>query len=284
MAKVESLIGKYVHMKVQGIEYRVYFEERGNGIPLVCQHTAGSDGRQWRHLLNDDEVAAKYRVIVPDLPYHGKSLPPESIEWWKQDYKLSKSFFIDFHVAFSHALDLEKPVYIGCSMGGHLAVDLAFEKPDEFRAVIGVQAALHSPGVTIEWFHHPRISNDFRATAMLGMASQRSPEKYRRECSWEYSQSAPSVFPGDLCYYFLDHDLTGKAHKIDTSRISVYLLAGEYDPDTSHDVTQQLANQIKGSKFTPMMGVGHFGMVENFEVFKKYLMPVLDEIAKAKRK
>ena len=282
MARFEPITGKYVYVEVHGIEYRVYFEENGNGIPLVCQHTAGSDGRQWRHVLNDAEITSRYRVIAPDLPYHAKSLPPESIEWWKEEYTLTKSFFIDFLVQFNRALGLEKPVYFGCSMGGHLAVDLALECPDEFRAVIGAEAAFSGQGsATMKWWHHPRISDDFRAAAMLSMTAPSSPEKYRREIAWEYSQSAPPVFRGDLYYYFVEHDLTGKAQQIDTSRIPVYLITGEYDPATSPEDTRWLAEQIKGAKFTEMKGLGHFGMCENFEVFKRYLMPILDEIAKA---
>jgi len=280
MAKLETISGKYVYIEVHGIEYRVYFEENGKGIPLICQHTAGSDGRQWRHLLNDSEITSLYRVIAPDLPYHGKSLPPESIEWWKEEYKLTKSFFIDFHVNLSRSLGLQKPVYMGCSMGGHLAPDLALERPNEFRAVIGVEASL---GVThpaeLQWHHHPRIGNDFRAHAMSGMMAPHSLEKYRRETMWEYSQSGPPVFKGDLYYYFIEHNLTDSAWKIDTSCIPVYLLTGEYDPATSPEDTRKLAEQIKGSKFNEMKGLGHFGMSENFGAFKKYLMPILKEIA-----
>ena len=47
MAKFEAAIGRYVWLEIQGVEYRVYFEEAGQGIPLICQHTAGSDGKQW---------------------------------------------------------------------------------------------------------------------------------------------------------------------------------------------------------------------------------------------
>ena len=46
MAKYAA-ITEYIYVTVEGIEYRVYFEEAGTGIPIVCQHTAGSDGRQW---------------------------------------------------------------------------------------------------------------------------------------------------------------------------------------------------------------------------------------------
>src|SRR3977135_3700347 len=98
MAKFETTTGRYVYLEIQGIEYRVYFEEAGQGIPLVCQHTAGSDGQQWRQFLNDEDITATYRVIVPDLPYHGKSQPPEAVQWWSQEYRLTKAFFVEFHL------------------------------------------------------------------------------------------------------------------------------------------------------------------------------------------
>lgn len=282
MAKFESITGRYVYITVQGVQYRVHFEESGSGIPLVCQHTAASDGLQWRHLLNDNEITSQYRVIAFDLPYHGKSLPPESVEWWKQKYTLKKDFLIDFNVEFGRALGLEKPVYIGCSMGGHLAADLALERPHEYRAVIGIEASLaRGKGHFMEdWYDHPRINNDFRAYAMWGMMAPTSPEKYKRETIWVYSQTAPPIWRGDLYYYYIDHDLTGKAQQIDTSLVAVYLLTGEYDPGITPADSRKLAEQIKGAKFSEMKGMGHFGMCENYEGFKQYLMPILKEIAK----
>ncbi len=284
MAKIESITGKYVYVHVQGNEYRVYFEENGSGIPLVCQHTAGGDGRQWRHMMNDEEVTARYRVIAPDLPYHGKSLPPESVEWWKEEYKLTKSFFVDFHVQLNRALGLERPVFLGASVGGNLAVDLAFEQPDEYRAVIGLEASLRrgGPANYSRWQRHPRVSNTFAAARMASMMSPTSPEKYRREVMWGYMQTAPPVLVGDTYYYYMDHDLTGKAQHIDTSRVAVYLLTGEYDPGTPPELTQLLAQEIKGAKFMAMMGLGHFAASENYSAFKSFLMPILDEIAGSK--
>jgi pimeloyl-ACP methyl ester carboxylesterase len=71
----------------------------------------------------------------------------------------------------------------------------------------------------------------------------------------------------------------GEAQRIDTSRIAVYLMTGEYDWGNSPDQTRILAAQIKDSKFVEMKGLGHFPMAENFAVFKSYLMPILNEIA-----
>jgi pimeloyl-ACP methyl ester carboxylesterase len=279
MARIEPVTGKYVYVEVGGVEYRIYFEENGEGIPLVCQHTAGSDGRQYRHLLNDPDVTTRYRVIAVDLPFHGKSLPPESVECWKQEYKLYRRFFVNFHEAFNHALGLDRPVYMGFSMGGHLAIDLAIEKPQEYRAIIGGEACISSPHSTEPFWDHPRIDNTFRYSAMIGMMAPGSPESNVRETAFEYNQSAPQVFRGDLFYYFEDHDVADTAKLIDTSQVAVYLITGEYDPSPQPDETQELADEIKGSKFVAMKNLGHFAMSENYPELKKHLLPILNEIA-----
>jgi hypothetical protein len=59
---IEALIGRYIHVDIDGEMNRIYFEESGAGIPLVCLHTAGADNRQWRHLLADDAFAKNFRL------------------------------------------------------------------------------------------------------------------------------------------------------------------------------------------------------------------------------
>jgi pimeloyl-ACP methyl ester carboxylesterase len=280
VVRFDCIKGSYRYIEIQNIEYRVYFEENGSGIPLLCLHSAGTDGQQWRHILNDDDITSRYRVIVPDLPYHGRSLPPESVEYWKEEYRLTKSFLVDFIVEFYHALELERPAFIGGCLGGCLGLYLALEHPDEFRAVIGLEAVLCSEGSPLDFWDHPRVSNSFKAAAIWSLMAPNSPEKYRRETIWKFSQGAPPVMKGDFHYYFNDHNLTGLAQQIDTSRIPVYLLTGEYDAVVSPEDTRQLAEQIKGAKFIEMKGLGHLSLCENPEALKKYLMPILNEIAK----
>ena len=134
--------------------------------------------------------------------------------------------------------------------------------------MIGVQGTAHSGHSTEIWWYHPRVSNDFRFHAMMAMQSPTSPEKYRRETAWEYSQSAPFVFKGDLYYYFAEHDVTKTAENIDTSRCAVYLMAGEYDPDANPDEGRRLAGMIKGSKFVAMEGPRTFWHVRKLSSFQ----------------
>jgi pimeloyl-ACP methyl ester carboxylesterase len=96
-----------ISLTIDTVEYRVYFEEYGAGIPLLMQHTAGADGRQWRHFLEKERLAQHFRMIAYDLPYHGKSVPPTEKEWWKEEYKLTKDFLMKVPVTLSHELELD---------------------------------------------------------------------------------------------------------------------------------------------------------------------------------
>lgn len=281
MARMDRAIGRYVHLELGGTEHRVYFEESGSGIPLLLQHTAGADGRQWRHLLEDEGVAADFRMIAYDLPYHGRSLPPTDRAWWAEEYRLEREFLMSVPVTLARELGLERPVYMGSSIGGHLAVDLALYHPDAFRAVIGLEAALATPGGYQDYWNHPRVSNAFKASVMYGLMAPQSPERYRRETAWVYSQGAPPVFKGDLYYYSVDHDLTETAGGIDTEKVAVYLLTGEYDWASPPDASHELARRIPGAHFRAMPGLGHFPMSEDPDRFGKLILPVLQQIRDA---
>ena len=54
--RFEPIVGRYLNLELLGRPHRLYIEEAGQGIPLLCLHTAGSDGRQYRGLLNDPRI------------------------------------------------------------------------------------------------------------------------------------------------------------------------------------------------------------------------------------
>ena len=280
MAKFANIECGYLYLTIEGVEYRVYVEQAGTGIPVLCQHTAGTDGRQFRHLLEDAELTKHFRFIAWDLPYHGKSLPPLSQRYWETGYKLHMDWFMRFVLDLDSALDLDKPVFMGCSMGGLLATDLALHPPERFRASIAIEPLIKSPepGTLTDWYWHPTVSNDSRAALQHTQCSPNSPEEHRRETIWMYSQSVPCVFPGDLHYYVEEHDLTHTAKDIDTSKIDLYLLNADYDWSATVEEGRELAAMIPGSKFVHMTDIGHFPMSENPERFREYLVPILEEI------
>ena len=100
-AKFE-IVDRYVYLTLQGRENRVYFEEAGQGIPLLCLHTAGADGRQFRYLMTDKAVTNHFRVISFDLPWHGKSTPPDG--WQDEEYRLTIDAYIEAIRIFGDAI------------------------------------------------------------------------------------------------------------------------------------------------------------------------------------
>jgi len=279
-AAFDSPTGRYIHLAIEGQDHRVYFEEAGRGIPLLLQHTAGCHASQWRHLFECKEITDHFRLIAYDLPYHGKSLPPVGPKWWASEYSLSGSFLRAIPLELAAALQLDRPVFMGCSVGGLLALDLARRHASIFRAVISVEGALKIEGdpkaLGLLW--HPQVSNDYKARLMNGLMSPVSPEALRKETSFVYASGWPPAFIGDLYYYVVDYDLRREASAIDTNKVAVHILSGEYDTSGTLELGRAAHEAIAGSTWSAMKDVGHFPMSENPEAFIGYLLPVLESI------
>ncbi|MBT4492176.1 MAG: alpha/beta hydrolase [Gammaproteobacteria bacterium] len=278
---IDAPIGRYVHLNLAGHDHRIYFEEAGQGIPLLMQHTAGCHGSQWRHLFEYPEITDRFRLIAYDLPCHGKSVPPVSQDWWDEQYLLRGEFLRSIPVKLAEALNLDGPVFMGCSVGGLLALDLAHKHADTFRAVISLEGTLNVDGRLEDMgeLWHPQVNNEYKARLMDGVMSPTSPKPYRKETSFVYACGWPPVFYGDLCYYVEDYDLRGQAGEIDTSQVGVHILSGEYDYSGTAELGKEAHEAIPGSTWAEMKGVGHFPMSENPAVFVEYLKPILDQIS-----
>jgi pimeloyl-ACP methyl ester carboxylesterase len=284
LPRFDSPTGRYVHLDLTGRECRVYFEEAGSGIPLLLQHTAGGHSAQWRHLFENPKITEHFRLIAYDLPFHGKSLPPVGEQWWAKPYRLEGEFLRSVPLALSAALELDNPAFMGCSVGGLLALDLALRHPDRFRAVISVEGALNAPGSTsaLSEFWHPQVNSEYKARVMNGLMSPISPEPYRKETSQVYASGWPPVFLGDLNYYLNEFDLRNDAKRIDTKQVGVHILSGEYDSSATLEAGREAHAAIAGSTFAEMPGLGHFPMSEDPEKFFGYLLPILERIRNAK--
>jgi len=271
---VEPIVGRYLNVVVGGDACRIYFEEAGQGIPLLCLHTAGADSRQYRHVLNDTAITDRFRVVAFDLPYHGRSNPPDG--WWLRKYRLTTDSYIACIRSVWTALGLKRPVVLGCSMGGAIVLRLAAEFGAELRGVVGLESTAFAPGRDNAYLHHPAIhGGELVASYTYGLCAPGSPEVSARENWWYYSQSGPGVYAGDVHYYSVDWDGRGDLARIDTSRCKVSLLTGEYDYSCTPDMTRQVAASIPGSRMVIMKEMGHFPMTENYPVFRSFLLPEL---------
>jgi pimeloyl-ACP methyl ester carboxylesterase len=279
----EPVIGRYLNMTLLGKLHRLYVEEAGQGTPLVCLHTAGADSRQYRAVMNDPEILEHFRVIAFDLPWHGKSSPPAG--WHEIDeYRLTSRDYVDIIVGVVDALELDRPIAMGCSIGGRIVLHLALEHPDRFGAVIGLQAGAHvDPYYDTQWLHRPDVhGGEVCAAVVSGLVGPAASPANRWETLWHYMQGGPGVFKGDLYFYKIDGDIRGELSRIDTTRCPVHLLSGEYDYSCTPQDTLNTASRIKGAEARIMKGIGHFPMSEAPEEFLAHLRPLLANIRTAR--
>ena len=105
---------------------RLYYEMAGQGVPLVMIHAGVADSRQWNNEFAF--FARSHRVLRYDMRGYGKSEPVNG-----------EFSHMDDLVAVLDAVGLREPaVFMGCSMGGGLAMDFALMYPSRMRALIMV--------------------------------------------------------------------------------------------------------------------------------------------------
>ena len=277
MSHIEKISGGYVHFDIQGQSHRVYFESAGTGPVLLCLHTAGSDSRQYRGILNCTAITERFQVVCFDLPYHGKSSPPAG--WQQREYQLTSQLYVDTIIGFMQAMDIERPLAMGCSIGGRVVLHLALQHPEKFRGLIGLQSGAHvSPYYNLEWLHRPDVhGGEVCAGIVSGLIGPHAADAERWETLWHYMQGGPGVFKGDLHFYKAQGDLRALAHQIDTRKCPLHLLTGEFDYSCTPDDSRDLAQMISGAHLKIMPGLGHFPMSEAPEEFIAHLLPVLQK-------
>lgn len=279
MAAIEPMTGKYVHVELDGTTYRTYFESNGSGIPLVCLHTAGADSLEYRHLLADEEVTRDFQVIAFDMPWHGRSLPPNG--WWDKPYQLTQKFYMDFIIKFSEALELDKPILMGCSMGGYVMLDIAHVHPGRFGGLIALQPRAFEPtwDTMSDWLVHPEVNTASALRPLIrSLTSSDAPEEYRREVEWIYSKCGPGVLSGDFYYASKDHDARPFLSQIDAEEQGLYVVGGDHDWSCYPEHTAELVASVKNLKEVRIPHVGHFPPSEHPEAFKTAILPVLQEL------
>jgi pimeloyl-ACP methyl ester carboxylesterase/putative sterol carrier protein len=98
----------------------------GEGPPVIALHGLG--GTKISMLPIVPALAPYHRVIVPDLPGHGESDKPATLQYTPRNYARIVRKLMD-------ALDVDRAIVIGNSLGGRIALELGVRSPDRIRAL-----------------------------------------------------------------------------------------------------------------------------------------------------
>ena len=99
--------------------------------PLILVHGLGGTIENWRALA--PRLAARHRVLVPDLPGHGRSLPLPAAR--------DVDALAEAVLGIADAEEIRDAVWIGHSLGGVVALRAAVLQPDAVRGLVLAAAA-----------------------------------------------------------------------------------------------------------------------------------------------
>lgn len=143
----------------------LYYEEAGDGPPILCVHGTGSSALVWGEAI---ERLSRYgRVIAYDRRGCTRSPLPDGYE------TTTVGEHADDAVALIAALDAAPAIVIGRSYGGEVALDLALRHPNSVRALAVLEGAPLSLSPEAERWDREFVAQ-ITAAARPGRALDRS--------------------------------------------------------------------------------------------------------------
>jgi pimeloyl-ACP methyl ester carboxylesterase len=170
------------HVDAAGV--KLYFEENGDGYPIIFIHEFGHDIRQWEAQVR--YFARAYRCIT----YNARGYPPSDVP---EDAALyGWEFSVDDIASVMRDLSIERAHVVGLSMGGYAALQFGLRYPEKISAIVAAAVGSGSlPSQREAWLKETSVlSRVFMDHGMRAMAERmaRGPAriqlKYKDKKSW----------------------------------------------------------------------------------------------------
>ncbi len=111
---------------VNGVD--LYYEDTGEGFPLVWSHEFGGDWRSWEPQVR--HFARRYRVVT----YNHRGYPPSSVPKEPEAYT-QEQLVADLHRLLRH-LGIRQAHVGGCSMGANVALNFGLTYPELVKSLV----------------------------------------------------------------------------------------------------------------------------------------------------
>lgn len=193
---------------------RLRYAVGGAGQPLVLVHGLGGIIENWSALA--PALAERHRVLVPDLPGHGRSAPlPEARD---------VDALAEAVLAIADREEMGGAVWVGHSLGGLVAVRAAVLRPETVRGIVlaaaaGIGSASRAARVTLAVLG---LARPGRVIAPFRHAWAHSRLGRRVAFGW-WGIADPDALEPELAEAFL----VGPAHHTDTRQAARALLVSD---------------------------------------------------------
>jgi 3-oxoadipate enol-lactonase len=258
---------------------RLFYSVQGEGPAVVLLHPTPCDHRFW--LGAAKALAAKYRVILPDLRGHGQSEAgegPITVERLGSDV-----------LRLLDELKVQKALFTGCSIGGYTLYEIWRKAPARVQALAFCCAKPQADTDAgrlqrEEWIAKIREKGagefiEAQLEKLIGpTAHGRHPERVA-----EAREMMQMVTPAALIA--IQQGLAARPDSVETARgirVPAFVLAGGEDPGSTPADMKLLAEAIRnggyGAEYMELRDAGHFAPWEQPEMVGRLLRRFFDSV------
>lgn len=237
---------------------------------VVLSHSLACDHTMW-----DEQTAlleSNYRVLRFDTRGHGRSSAPQgpyTLELLADDLK-----------ALLRALRIERPHFVGLSMGGMIGQTLAARDPEVFRTItLCDTTSFYPPGTAAVWQERIRVA---RANGMAALVEstlarwftadfRRDHPAVMQRFSALISRTPVEGYAG-CSQALVQINVTAALKKLAMPGL---VIVGEHDPGTPVAMARVIVENLPGSRLEVIPGAAHISNVEQPQAFNRVLIDFL---------
>lgn len=254
---------------------RIHYLDYGQGKEgLVFIHGWACDSSFWRFQI---PALKGYRLILPDLPGHGKSDKPE--------VSYTQDFLAESVNAVIQDAGIQKAVLVGHSMGFPVARQFIRKYPHTAKALVIVDGAFfripEDPHEKVVWRKQfEKFKDNFRGSDsgialrkfMESMFAEQTPGDLRTEI-----KSKVSLTPPHVAISVLEGMGNPEVWEEDVLYLPTLAIYAKR-PNLPSDNGRYLKQLFPNLEYHEWRGVGHFFMMEIPQKFNEALISFLDGI------
>lgn len=262
-------------MRIKANAISMNYEVKGDGQNLVLIHGAGDNLNMWYHQV--PVFSETYRVITYDVRGSGKTESPEgeySLLLYSEDlYQLMK------------AIGMENAYFLGYSMGGRIALELAATHPEVAKAVVlaNSSAGLISPSPEILARRKVLLEfldmGDIKSVAEMMTIDAFSPNfKSKNPTEFErYMRVKLQNKPRSFARVMRSLGMPTPSPDLDKVECPVLLIVGENDSYMKVEQAKRIHQALVGSKLV-VLPTGHAAAIELPDKFNLAVLDFLSAI------
>ena len=248
---------------IDGDEYYYRISKRGidKEHVVVCLHGAGADGLVWGYQVS--RLSKYFKIIVPDLPGHGKSggMPLASVSEY--------SAWLD---QFITALGFSSIFLIGHSFGGAIAQEYARAHPDKIKGLI---LASTSTVFRLSRMYRKLYEKDVDlSTEGLMDCGIDVPDSFKQGLAM-LREVGNDALQADL----LAAGLFDSSNWISSIKQPVLIIWGADDVITARDLPEKMNQSLPGSELCIIPDAGHVIMIDRRNAFNKAVKDFIDKLS-----